>query len=165
MGKGTVVDLSARGGGDELTELIRSGARELIARALEAELEELLAGFGGQQDDQGRSRVVRNGYQPQREIQTGIGPVTVKVPKVRSRTGDAVSFRSALVPPYRAQEPTGGSGAAVAVSEGHFERGDALGAGGVARATSERPIGQYGVAAEATVARGVRGLARPASGS
>jgi transposase-like protein len=44
--------------------------------------------------------VVRNGYQPAREIQTGIGPVTVQVPKVRSRDGEAVSFQSALVPPY-----------------------------------------------------------------
>lgn len=100
MGKGTVVDLCARGGRDELSELIRTGARELIARAVEAELGELLAGFAGEQDDRGRSRVVRNGYHPQREIQTGIGPVTVKVPKVRSRSGDPVSFRSALVPPY-----------------------------------------------------------------
>jgi transposase-like protein len=83
-----------------LSELIRTGARELIARAVEAELGELLAGFAGEQDDRGRSRVVRNGYHPQREIQTGIGPVTVKVPKVRSRSGDPVSFRSALVPPY-----------------------------------------------------------------
>jgi transposase-like protein len=44
--------------------------------------------------------VVRNGYQPQREIQTGIGPVTVQVPKVRSSDGKPVSFHSALVPPY-----------------------------------------------------------------
>ena len=58
MGKGTVVDLSARGGRDELTELIRTGARELIARALEAELEELLAGIGGQHDDHGRLAVL-----------------------------------------------------------------------------------------------------------
>jgi len=43
---------------------------------------------------------VRNGYLPEREIQTGIGPVTVQVPKVRSKTGEAVTFRSALVPPY-----------------------------------------------------------------
>jgi transposase-like protein len=43
---------------------------------------------------------VRHGYQPQREIQTGIGPVTVQVPKVRSRDGKPVSFHSALVPPY-----------------------------------------------------------------
>jgi len=44
--------------------------------------------------------VVRNGHQPEREIQTGIGPVAVQVPKVRSRTGAPVSFHSALVPPY-----------------------------------------------------------------
>ena len=44
--------------------------------------------------------MVRNGYQPEREIQTGIGPVTVKVPKVRAKDGKPVTFRSALVPPY-----------------------------------------------------------------
>jgi transposase-like protein len=44
--------------------------------------------------------VVRNGYLPERELQTGLGPVTVKIPKVRARTGVPVTFRSALVPPY-----------------------------------------------------------------
>ncbi|MFT4562688.1 MAG: hypothetical protein ACI9BW_002435 [Gammaproteobacteria bacterium] len=44
--------------------------------------------------------MVRNGYLPERQLQTGIGPVTEKVPKVRAKTGDAVTFRSALVPPY-----------------------------------------------------------------
>ena len=48
----------------------------------------------------GRAGVVRNGYLPSRELQTGLGPVTVKVPKVRAKTGEAVTFRSALVPPY-----------------------------------------------------------------
>ena len=43
---------------------------------------------------------VRSGYHPERQIQTGIGPVTVQVPKVRSRDGKPASFRSALVPPY-----------------------------------------------------------------
>ncbi len=100
MGKGTVVEFSAREDRDELSELIRTGARELIARALEAELGALLSEFADQHDGQGRARVVRNGYHPSREIQTGVGPVTVKVPKVRSRSGDPVSFRSALVPPY-----------------------------------------------------------------
>ena len=52
------------------------------------------------QDELGRAAVVRNGYQPERDIQTGIGPVTVKVPKMRSRDGKPVSFHSALVPPY-----------------------------------------------------------------
>lgn len=44
--------------------------------------------------------MVRNGYLPERELQTGIGPVTVRIPKVRAKTGEAVTFRSALVPPY-----------------------------------------------------------------
>ena len=43
---------------------------------------------------------VRNGHQPERMVQTGIGPVTVKVPKIRAKTGEAVTFRSTLVPPY-----------------------------------------------------------------
>lgn len=85
---------------DELTELIREGARKLIAEGLQAEVGELLATLSGRRDAVGRAAVVRNGYQPEREIQTGIGPVTVKVPKVRSRDGEPVSFRSALVPPY-----------------------------------------------------------------
>lgn len=85
---------------DELTELIRDGARKLIAEGLQAEVGELLATLSGRRDAAGRAAVVRNGYQPEREIQTGIGPVTVKVPKVRSRDGEPVSFRSALVPPY-----------------------------------------------------------------
>jgi transposase-like protein len=100
MSKSNVVELTGREGGDELTELIRSGARKLIAQALEAEVSELLLRFAGQCDEQGRALVVRNGYQPEREIQTGIGPVTVKVPKVRSREGEPVRFHSALVPPY-----------------------------------------------------------------
>ena len=43
---------------------------------------------------------MRNGYLPAREIQTGLGPVTVRIPKVRAKTGEPVTFRSALVPPY-----------------------------------------------------------------
>jgi transposase-like protein len=101
MSKHNVVELSGRETSrDELTELIRDGARKLISEALESEVSELLSGFSGQRDTLGRAVVVRNGYQPERDIQTGIGPVTVKVPKVRSRDGNPVSFRSALVPPY-----------------------------------------------------------------
>ncbi len=101
MNEGNVIEMSGREAGrDELTELIRTGARKLIAQALEVEVSELLGSFAGHLDEQGRAAVVRNGYQPEREIQTGIGPVTVQVPKVRGRTGEAVVFRSALVPPY-----------------------------------------------------------------
>ena len=50
--------------------------------------------------EDGKAGVVRNGYLPARELQTGLGPVTVQIPKVRAKTGEPVTFRSALVPPY-----------------------------------------------------------------
>lgn len=85
MSQDNVVEIVSREGRDVLSELIRCGARDLIGKALEAEVRELLAEFVGRQDERGRAAVVRNGYHPAREIQTGIGPVTVQVPKVRSR--------------------------------------------------------------------------------
>ena len=101
MDKSNVVEFAGREPGkDELSELIRNGAKKLIAGALEAEVSALLAEFSGEHDEDGRAAVVRNGYQPEREIQTGIGPVKVTVPKVRTRGGEAVVFRSALVPAY-----------------------------------------------------------------
>jgi len=85
---------------DALHGLLREGAQGLIAQAVQVELEEFLVGFAGQRDELGRATVVRNGYQPQRSILTGIGPVSVRVPKVRGRGERAAVFRSALVPPY-----------------------------------------------------------------
>lgn len=49
----------------------------------------------------GMQRVVRNGYLPQRTIQTGVGDVEVKIPKVKDRKGEGVKFNSKLIPPYR----------------------------------------------------------------
>jgi putative transposase len=49
---------------------------------------------------EGHAAVVRNGHHPERPIQTGVGPVNVRIPKVRSKDGTPVTFRSALVPPY-----------------------------------------------------------------
>lgn len=83
-----------------LTELLRVGAKRLIQQAIEAELAEQLAQYAGQVDERGRRAVVRNGYLPEREILTGVGVVSVKVPKVRSRSEEPVVFRSSLVPPY-----------------------------------------------------------------
>ena len=85
---------------EELTDVMRAGARKLIAQALNAEVADLVATSADQQDEQGHARVVLSGHHLTREIQTGIGPVTVQVPKVRSREGEPVTFRSALVPPY-----------------------------------------------------------------
>lgn len=84
---------------DPLTELLRKGAEQLIYQAVEAELQDLLSQHAEQTED-GRAVVIRNGYLPERELQTGLGPVTVKIPKIRSRIGKPVVFQSALVPPY-----------------------------------------------------------------
>ena len=101
MNKHNVVNLSGRElGKDTLTELLRESAHRLIREAVEVELAEFIAQFDGRRLEDGRAAVVRNGYHPEREIQTGIGPVRVKVPKVRAKDGEPVSFRSALVPPY-----------------------------------------------------------------
>jgi transposase-like protein len=101
MSKSNIVKLSGRAeSSDPLTELLRQGAQDLIQRAVEAELSEYLQGFQGRRLEDGRAAVVRNGYQPERAIQTGIGPVNVKVPKIRAKDGKPVTFRSALVPPY-----------------------------------------------------------------
>ena len=85
---------------DPLTDLLRTGAQQLIASAVEAELHELLEHYADSKDEQGRQVVVRNGYLPAREIQTGIGAVKVKVPKVRDRSGSGICFHSSLLPPY-----------------------------------------------------------------
>jgi putative transposase len=74
-----------RGNHDSRTDLIRAGAQELSAHALKVEVAVLLATFADQQDEQSHSMVVHNGHHPTREIQPGIGPMTVQVPKVRSR--------------------------------------------------------------------------------
>lgn len=85
---------------DPLTDLLRTGAQQLIANAVEAELLELLGQYADSKDEQGRQVIVRNGYLPAREIQTGIGSVKVQVPKVRDRSGSGVRFHSSLLPPY-----------------------------------------------------------------
>ena len=82
-----------------MSELLREGVQQLIHQAVESELSEYLSQHQRLTDD-GRLAVVRNGYLPKREILTGIGPVSVRIPKVRSRDGEPLTFRSALVPLY-----------------------------------------------------------------
>ena len=87
-----------------ITTLLRQGARQLLNAALEAEISIFLNHYKEIQDNKGRQRVVRNGYLPEREIQTGIGQVSVKAPRIRDRQPDAekgqVRFSSAILPPY-----------------------------------------------------------------
>jgi len=89
---------------DPITDILRSGARKLLAQALETEIEIFLSQYADLKDDQDRKRITRNGYLPERDIQTGIGPVPVKVPRARDRQPDnesgLIRFRSSLLPPY-----------------------------------------------------------------
>ena len=84
---------------DALTEVLRGGARELLQQAVEAEVAEAIAQFATLKDEAGRQRVVRNGYLPERSIQTGIGAVAVRAPRVRDRAGE-LKFSSSILPPY-----------------------------------------------------------------
>lgn len=85
---------------DPLTEVLRQGAKRLLAQAIEAEVQTLLACYANERDDQGRQAVVRNGYLPEREVQTGIGALPVRVPRVRDRRGQGIRFHSSILPPY-----------------------------------------------------------------
>jgi len=84
---------------DALTEVLRDGARNLLAQAVESEVTEFLARHQGEQDAVGRARMVRNGHLPERTIQTGLGQVAVKAPRVHDRSGQ-VRFNSSIVPRY-----------------------------------------------------------------
>jgi len=88
---------------DPLTEVLRNGARALLAQAVEAEVAALLANHADKLTDDGRARLVRHGHLPEREIATGIGPVTVRCPRVRDRAAggeNRIRFSSAILPPY-----------------------------------------------------------------
>jgi len=88
---------------DPLTAVLRSGARRLLAQAIEAEADAFLALMKGERLPDGRERVVRHGHGPERQVQTGIGPVEVQRPKLRDRAvneaaADRIRFTSAILP-------------------------------------------------------------------
>ena len=87
-------------GPDILASPLRESAEELIAEAIEAELRIFRAEFAGLRDARGREMVVRNGLQPPREIETAVGRIAVRIPKLRSRDGGRVTFRSVFIPHY-----------------------------------------------------------------
>jgi putative transposase len=88
-----------------LDELMRECARRIIKQAIEAEVSHLLEQLGNVRTLNGRQAVVRNGHLPERGVLTAAGPVTVKVPKVRDRSGAGVKFNSVIVPPYVRKSP------------------------------------------------------------
>ncbi len=90
---------------DQLTEVLRNGARALLAQAVEAEVASFLAKHADIKTEDGRARVVRHGHLPEREVMTGIGPIPVKQPRVRDRGATAsdpgrIRFSPAILPPY-----------------------------------------------------------------
>src|SRR5215216_722348 len=89
---------------DPLTAVLRSGARRLLAQAIEIEAEAYLAGMRDLKLPDGRERLVRHGHGPEREIQTGIGPVPVSRVRIRDRgatdAADRVYFSSMILPKW-----------------------------------------------------------------
>lgn len=107
MEEDSVVPLPRPGAGltdDPLLAVLREGARRMLMQAVEAEVEAFLAAHAELADEQGRRRVVRNGHAPERQIQTGIGPLGVRRPKLRDRGGagsiEPIRFTSAILPAY-----------------------------------------------------------------
>jgi putative transposase len=102
----TVVRLIQPGAFDDsLTEVLRNGARALLAQAVEAEVADFLGKHSDLKIEDGRQRVVRHGHLPEREVMTGIGPVAVRQPRVRDREAAAddpgrIRFKPSILPPY-----------------------------------------------------------------
>src|SRR5262245_63524425 len=87
---------------DGLTDVLRRGATQLLAQAIQAEVAAYLEARAHLRDEAGRQQVVRNGSLPQRTILTGLGPVAVKQPRVQDRrpADQREKFSSAILPPY-----------------------------------------------------------------
>lgn len=112
MKEDTVVALRQPGSfsDDPLTEVLKAGARRLLAQAIEVEVAAHIEVHADLTDASGRRRVVRHGHMPERDVQTGIGQVTVRKPRVRDREpsvgrdrgapGGAIRFTSAIPPNY-----------------------------------------------------------------
>lgn len=98
---GKIIDAQACSG-DVVTEILREGAQRLLAQALEAEVEEHLRRFRELRDASNHRFVVRNGRLPERTIQSGIGPIRVRQPRVEDRrpADERESFSSKILPPY-----------------------------------------------------------------
>ncbi len=132
---------------DPLTAILRSGARRLLAQAVEAEAEAFLAAMKAMRLPDGRERVVRHGLGPERAVQTGIGPVTVRRVKLRDRGagegGERIRFASTILPRWARRTPSLDALLPVlylrGVSMGDF--GEALGARPTRSRASSPPCG------------------------
>lgn len=93
-----------------LDEIVRDGARQMLAAALKAEVAAYVAQFADQLDENGHRLVVRNGYHAEREVLTAAGAVTVKAPRVNDKrvdpeSGERQRFSSAILPAWARKSP------------------------------------------------------------
>jgi Transposase, Mutator family len=93
-----------------IDEIVREGARRMLAEALQAEVEAYIARYAGERDEAGRRLVVRNGSHQPREVVTSAGAVEVVAPRVNDRrtdplTGERCRFSSAILPPWCRRTP------------------------------------------------------------
>lgn len=101
MKKSKVVGLfSPEESKDVLTELAREGARRMLELAMAEEVQAFMEMHAGESLENGRQRIVRNGFLPERKVQTGLGDVPVRAPRVRDRGNGDIKFTSSLLPPY-----------------------------------------------------------------
>ena len=96
--------------GSVLDEIVREGARRMLAAALEAEVDAYVDAHAGERDERGRRLVVRNGHAEPRAITTGAGPIEIEAPRVNDRrvddeTGERCRFRSSIIPPWCRKSP------------------------------------------------------------
>jgi transposase-like protein len=98
----TTVEFPASPHRDALTELLREGAQQMLATAIEAEVAQWITGHAHLTDEAGRRQVVRNGRLPKREIITGLGRIEVEQPRVHDRRSpeEREKFNSRILPPY-----------------------------------------------------------------
>lgn len=89
---------------DVMSEILRQGARKMLANAIEAEVDDYIVTHSDVRDAEGHRVVVRNGYLPAREIQTGLGALEVRQPRVNDKrfddAGERIRFSSKILPPY-----------------------------------------------------------------
>ncbi len=98
-------DETAREQEFDLDEIVRQGARKMLAHALQAEVDVYLKAAENERDECGRALVVKNGYARSREVVCGAGAIEVRAPRVNDKrvdeqSGERKRFRSAILPPY-----------------------------------------------------------------
>ncbi|WP_143591781.1 IS256 family transposase [Thermoactinospora rubra] len=100
------------GGGSAslIDQIVREGARKMLAAALQAEVDAYIAAFADERDEAGHRLVVRNGYHAPRELLTGVGAIEVKAPRVNDKridetTGERRRFSSAILPAWARKTP------------------------------------------------------------